>query len=105
VGSALAHRGYRAEDWPLTLGFGLASAMAALQIMILFVANDAWPSRLYSQPVWLYATPAVMAVWLTRLWLLAHRQELHDDPVVFALRDPPSWLCGLLIALAIGLAL
>jgi 4-hydroxybenzoate polyprenyltransferase len=103
--TALTHRGYRAEDWPLTLGFGLAAGVAALQIMILFVANDAWPSRLYHTPVWLYATPPLLAVWLTRLWLLAHRQQLNDDPVVFALRDPQSWISGVLVALAIGLAL
>ncbi len=103
--TALTHRGYRAEDWPLTLGFGLAAGVAALQIMILFVANDAWPSRLYHTPVWLYATPPLLAVWLTRLWLLAHRQQLNDDPVVFALRDPQSWASGVLVALAIGLAL
>ncbi len=103
--TALTHRGYRADDWPLTLGFGLAAGVAALQIMILFVANDAWPSRLYHTPVWLYATPPLLAVWLTRLWLLAHRQQLNDDPVVFALRDPQSWASGVLVALAIGLAL
>jgi 4-hydroxybenzoate polyprenyltransferase len=103
--AALARRGYRPEDWPLTLGFGLAAAVASLQIMILFVADDAWPSRLYHTPAWLYATPALLAVWLTRVWLLAHRKELHDDPVVFALRDPPSWMTGVLVALAIALAL
>ncbi len=103
--TALTHRGYRADDWPLTLGFGLAAGVAALQIMTLFVANDAWPSRLYHTPVWLYATPPLLAVWLTRLWLLVHRQQLNDDPVVFALRDPQSWACGVLVTLAIGLAL
>jgi hypothetical protein len=100
-GGALARRGYDVDDWPLTLGFGTASAMSALQIMILYVANEAWPSRLYSTPAWLYVAPAALAVWLARIWLLSHRRLLRDDPVVFALRDRWSWGIGAVIALAI----
>lgn len=101
----LARRGYEADDWPLTLAFGAAAALAALQIMILYVANEAWPSRLYTHPAWLYVAPAALAVWLARIWLLAHRRALHDDPVVFALRDRWSWAIGAVIVLAIVLAL
>jgi 4-hydroxybenzoate polyprenyltransferase/phosphoserine phosphatase len=101
----LARRGYETSDWPLTLGFGTASAMAALQIMILYVANEAAPSRLYADPAWLYVAPAALAIWLARIWLLSHRRELKDDPVVFALRDPWSWGIGMVIAAAIVAAL
>ncbi|MFC7543178.1 hypothetical protein ACFQU2_32095 [Siccirubricoccus deserti] len=93
------------EDWPLTLGFGAAAAIGALQIMILFVADEALPSRLYQTPGWLYVAPAALAVWLMRVWLLAHRRLLREDPVVFALRDPWSWGIGGVIAAAIMLAL
>jgi 4-hydroxybenzoate polyprenyltransferase/phosphoserine phosphatase len=102
--AALAHRGYRPEDWPLTLAFGVASGMASLLIMILYVANDVLPSRAYSHPARLYVVPAAMAIWLARIWLLANRKELHDDPVVLALRDPPSWMVGGIIAVAFVLA-
>jgi 4-hydroxybenzoate polyprenyltransferase len=102
--AALAHRGYRPEDWPLTLAFGVASGMASLLIMILYVANDVLPSHAYSHPARLYVVPAAMAIWLARIWLLANRKELHDDPVVLALRDPPSWMVGGIIAVAFVLA-
>lgn len=105
AGTTLARRGYQAEDWPLTLGFGAASAMAALQIMILFVADEAWPSRMYATAAWLYVTPAALSVWLARIWFLAHRRLLRDDPVVFALRDPWSWVIAAVIAAAILAAL
>ncbi len=104
-GGNLARRGYEADDWPLTLGFGAASAMAALQIMILYVANEAAPSRLYTYAAWLYLAPAALAVWLVRIWMLSHRRALRDDPVVFALRDPWSWGIGAVIAAAIVAAL
>ena len=101
----LARRGYEVDDWPLTLGFGAASAMAALQIMILYVANEAAPSRLYTHGAWLYVAPAALAVWLVRIWMLSHRRMLKDDPVVFALRDRWSWAIGAVIAAAIVAAL
>ena len=104
-GGGLARRGYEVDDWPLTLGFGAASAMAALQIMILYVANEAAPSRLYSHGAWLYVAPAALAVWLVRIWMLSHRRMLRDDPVVFALRDRWSWAIGAVIAAAIVAAL
>ena len=104
-GAALARRGWEVDDWPLTLGFGAAAAIGALQIMILYVADDALPSRQYDHPAWLYVAPGAVAVWLMRIWLLAHRRGLRDDPVVFALRDPWSWGIGAVVAAAIVMAL
>lgn len=104
-GGGLARRGYEIDDWPLTLAFGAGSAMAALQIMILYVANEALPSRLYTHPAWLYVAPAAVAVWLVRIWMLSHRRILRDDPVVFALRDPWSWGIGAVVGAAIVAAL
>jgi len=37
-------------------------------------------------------------LWFARIWLLTHRGELNDDPVLFAVRDPWSYVLGLLIA-------
>ncbi|MBL6455007.1 UbiA family prenyltransferase [Belnapia sp. T6] len=105
AGNSLARRGWEVEDWPLTLGFGAAAGMSALIIMILFVADDALPSRMYSHPAWLYVAPGAVAVWLMRIWLLAHRRRLQHDPVVFALRDPASWGIGAVVAAAIVMAL
>ena len=92
--ASLARRGYLPEDWPLTLAFGVAAAFASLQIMILFVADDARPSHLYGHPYRLYLLPSGIALWLMRVWFLAHRKRLAHDPVIFALRDPVSWLLG-----------
>jgi hypothetical protein len=32
--------------------------------------------------------------WITRIWFLAQRGQLDDDPVVFALKDRVSLLSG-----------
>jgi hypothetical protein len=38
------------------------------------------------------------------VWLLVRRGEMHDDPVVFALKDWASYLTGALMLLVIWLA-
>ncbi|HEX5213407.1 MAG TPA: UbiA family prenyltransferase [Pseudolabrys sp.] len=101
----VAGRGYRGADWPLTLSFGVGAGLISVVIMLLYLANDAMPSGFYANPHWLYAAPTLMTIWLMRLWLLSHRMELDDDPVIFALKDPASLVLGLLTALAFVLAL
>jgi hypothetical protein len=62
--------------------------------MLLYLTNDAAPSGFYPQMGWLYVIPVLMLMWLMRIWLLSHRQLMHDDPVVFALRDWVSLVLG-----------
>jgi 4-hydroxybenzoate polyprenyltransferase/phosphoserine phosphatase len=98
-------RGYRATDWPLTLVFGVGAALTSLLIMLLYVTNDAAPSGFYQAISWLYVAPAAVMLWILRIWFLSHRAELDDDPVVFALHDPTSWILGVLVVAAIVLAI
>jgi 4-hydroxybenzoate polyprenyltransferase len=98
-------RGYRADDWPLTLVFGIGAGMTSILIMLLYVTNDAAPSGFYHAIEWLYIAPTAVTLWILRIWLLSHRAELDDDPVAFALHDPMSWGLGLVVAAAIALAI
>ncbi|MFZ4603664.1 MAG: UbiA family prenyltransferase [Caulobacterales bacterium] len=97
-------RGYRVEDAPLTLAFGVSSGLASIQILVTYLFEDAFPSGVYAAPGFLWAAPVLIALWMMRIWLLAHRGELDDDPVAFAVRDRWSYLLGLGLALGFGLA-
>ena len=44
-------------------------------------------------------------LWLSRVWLLASRGELSEDPVVFAITDRVSLLIGAAVAVVALLAL
>jgi len=46
-----------------------------------------------------------MLLWLNRVWLLASRGELNEDPVVFALTDRMSLVIGVAVAAIALLAL
>jgi hypothetical protein len=47
--------------------------------------------------IWLLCV--LMLYWISRIWMKAQRGEMHDDPVVFALKDKVS--LGLALAVVI----
>jgi 4-hydroxybenzoate polyprenyltransferase len=99
-GGALPGRGFSSEDEAVTLAFGVAASVASILILVMYLMEGAFPSGLYTSPVFLWAMPVVVGGWLTRIWLLAHRGELDDDPVAFAIRDRVSVALGLLLGLS-----
>lgn len=94
AGQAIRGRGYGGDDAPLTLVFGVASGSAAILILVLYLVEDAFPSQLYALPETLWAAPILIMLWIMRVWTLAHRGELDDDPVAFAVKDRVSLLMG-----------
>jgi hypothetical protein len=98
-------RGYVSVDAPLTLGIGLASMLGAILIMVLYLIEDAFPRGFYAKPAALWAIPAILFLFLGRVWLVSHRGQLHDDPVAFALKDRISLMLGGGMVLAFAAAL
>ncbi len=92
-------RGYVAADAPLTLGFGIASMLGAILIMVLYLVEDAFPRAFYANPLFLWAVPPVLFLFLGRIWLISQRGQLRDDPVAFALKDKISLLLGVVMGL------
>lgn len=98
-------RGYHYEDQALTLVLGVAAFTASMIIILLYLMQEVFPHGAYAHPRWLWVAPPVLFVWGSRIWLLAHRGEMHDDPVVFALKDRVSLALGALVGFAFLLAL
>jgi len=67
--------------------------------VLAFYINNPAVARLYQRPDALWLACPVLLYWISRIWLLAHRQRLHEDPVVFTLKDWQSWLVGLIFLL------
>lgn len=100
----IANRGYRAEDATITLGLGLATATATPLILVLYIMDYAVPSGVFSTPEALWIVPIALAMWLMRVWLLANRGLLDDDPVVFAFKDKQSLAIGAVLAAGVAAA-
>ena len=92
---ALHGRGYLASDREPIFGMGVASGYLAVLVLALYVSSSE-VRVLYSRPAWLWALCPLVLYWVSRLWLRAHRGEVQDDPLLFAIRDPASWLVAAL---------
>ena len=95
-------RAYRVEDGPFIGAMGIASGFISVLVLCLFVSSSSESSALYSRPAILWALCPIMFYWIARVWLLARRGELHDDPVIFATTDPISWVSAALMGLTIA---
>lgn len=103
-GARVTSRGYRPGDSTLIFSLGLGTGIASILIMVLYVIFDAFRQTFYGNTAWLWAFPVIIFLWFSRVWLVAVRGELNDDPVAFAVRDRPSLLLGGAIMTAFLLA-
>ncbi len=91
-------RGYLVSDLEQLRAFGTASAYAAVVIFAIYISGHD-VMALYHRPTRLWLAVPLMILWLSRVWLLASRGELNEDPVVFAFTDRMSLLIGILVAI------
>jgi 4-hydroxybenzoate polyprenyltransferase len=99
--TSLPGRSYRARDRGWVHCTGLVNAVASIVILAAYSFSPAM-TDLYSTPWPLLLICAVLLIWLLRTWHLAVTGRLHDDPVVFATRDPASYLAGLVCMLLLA---
>jgi 4-hydroxybenzoate polyprenyltransferase/phosphoserine phosphatase len=93
-------RGYVVEDLGMLQSLSAASGMAAVLVMALYVnSGDVLP--LYRTPEALWALCPILLFWISRVLMLSHRGQMHDDPVVFALRDRVSLVTGAAVLAAV----
>jgi 4-hydroxybenzoate polyprenyltransferase len=101
---ASARRDYRAADLPMLGMWGAAAGCASVVVLALYI-NSEDVTRLYRHPAYLWPVCLAVLFWLCRAWMLANRDELPYDPIVFAVRDWRSYVIGAFVAAAFYLAL
>jgi 4-hydroxybenzoate polyprenyltransferase len=94
-----ARRGYLAEDAEQLAMCGISSGLIAVLVMALYIAGPD-VQTLYRLPEMLWGICPLLLYWIIRVWLLANRGLVNEDPVLFAIRDRASYAVG-----ALGLAL
>jgi 4-hydroxybenzoate polyprenyltransferase len=90
-------RGYFLSDIEQLRSFGTSSAYASIVIFALYI-NGRDVAALYHHPTRMWLITPLLILWISRVWLLASRGLLDEDPVVFALKDRMSLLLCLGVA-------
>ena len=93
-GEAVAGRNYELRDMAGLAQFGSASGYISVLVLALYV-NSKEISLLYSQPKLIWLLCPMLLYWVSRIWMLALRGDVHEDPIVFTLEDQPSRWLGL----------
>lgn len=98
-----AGRGYHVEDLPVLQSLGTAAGYLSVLVLALYI-NSPDIESLYHRPKLIWLLCVLMLYWISRVWMKAHRGTMHDDPVVFALKDRMSLLIGLAGAITVAVA-
>ena len=97
-------RGYHVEDLALLMPLGASAGCGSVLVLALYL-NSSDVISLYREPRYIWLACPALLYWISRAWLLAHRGEMHEDPVVFAARDRISRCVALGLAVMFWLAL
>lgn len=100
--SDLIGRGYRASDGAMLKRMSVGAGMIGALVLALYLQEPA--REHYGAPQYLWALPAAVVFWLSRVWIKLDRGEMHDDPLAFAFKDPMSWAVGAFVAAAFAAA-
>ena len=86
-------RGYSPDDLDMVSSMGVASGYMAVLVMALYI-QDSKTAILYHEPKFIWLACPLLLYWISRIWMITHRGHMHDDPIVFAIKDKTSWLVG-----------
>jgi 4-hydroxybenzoate polyprenyltransferase len=97
-------RSYELDDGELLAAMGVASGFLSVLVLALYINSDK-AQALYGRYQWIWFLCPLLLYWIGRVWLIAHRGNMPDDPLVFAVRDRTNRILILLMMLLVVIAL
>ena len=83
------NRNYKLSDVSIVAVLSGAAGFNAVTVFALYISSDT-VHTLYRHPQFLWLACPILMYWVSRMLMMAHRRLIHDDPIVFALKDPVS---------------
>lgn len=96
-------RGYMVDDTKIVRDFGIASGYMSVLVLALYINSDEI-RLLYSHPQVIWLLCPLLLYWVSRMWLITGRGRMHDDPLLFTIRDRVSQGIGVLGMFVLWLA-
>ena len=84
-----ANRDYRISDLQIVAAMAAASGMNAITVFSLYVSSPT-VAQMYGRPWMLWLLNPLLLYWIGRALMLAHRQAMPDDPIVYTFKDNAS---------------
>lgn len=92
-------RDYRVTDLAVLWPLGVGAALSAVLVFGLFISAPETQAR-YATPQLLWLVDIGLIYWLARLWIKTSRGEMHEDPVIYVIKDKGSRVAILSMILA-----
>lgn len=97
-------RGYAINDLAMLLPLGAAAGYASVMVVMLYLSSPKI-TGLYAHPLRMWLICPLLIYWISRALMLSNRNQMHDDPIIFAMTDKVSWLTGVVAAVIIAIAI
>lgn len=96
-------RGYYPSDLEIIATLGTSAGYLSVMVLALYI-QDPSTAVLYNHPDLIWLACPLLLFWISRLWMLAHRGKVDDDPVIFAIQDRASLVVGILFCFIFWIA-
>lgn len=96
-------RDYRVADSHILNSMGVCAGYLSVLVLALYVDSPDGQIN-YTQPHILWLLCPLLLYWISRMWMKTARAEMHDDPVIYSMRDRASWIVFFLMALIVAIA-
>ncbi len=94
------NRNYKKGDLPVIGALSAAAGFNAVTVFALYISSPT-VNRMYTHPQALWLVCPILLYWIGRAIILAERRLIHDDPILFALKDRVSQLAFLALVVVI----
>lgn len=88
-GKASFGRDYSVNDLPVLWPLGIGASLCSVVVFGLYI-GALQPTVQYASRELLWLDGLLLLYWTARMWIKTVRGQMHDDPILFALKDPVS---------------